>query len=198
MFANNTMSLSVSAALLIAGSAVAGFDPSLTQVTLTTSTDSGSGLYSTNVGYTLSLEMSFAADASATSFTLNNWTFRVLNLVGAEVFQETGSDTEPSFDASMPGLAMIALTNAGFLGGSLTPAPTLLQFSYQFDASNPGLLRSALENSAEAGTGLLTVGTYDEIQDQAGSLEGAYTFVPGPSALALLALGAVLTRRRAA
>jgi hypothetical protein len=195
MFANNTMSLSVSAALLIAGSAVAGFDPSLTQVTLTTSMASGTGLYSTYDGYTLSLDMSFATDASATVFTLNNWTFRVLNLDGAEVFQETGSDTQPGFD---PGLAKIALTNAGFLGGSLTPAPTELQFSYQFDASNPGLLRSALEESAKAGTGLLTVGTYDEIQDQAGSLEGAYTFVPGPSALALLALGAVLTRRRAA
>jgi hypothetical protein len=194
MFANNTMSLSVSAALLIAGSAVAGFDPSLTQVTLTTSMASGTGLYDDYNGYTLSLEMSFATDASATSFTLDSWTFRVLDGV-TEVFRETGSDTQPSFD---PGLAKIALENAGFLGGSLTPAPTLLQFSYEFDASDPGLLRSALENSAEAGTGLLTVGTYDEIQDQAGSLEGAYTFVPGPSALALLALGAVLTRRRAA
>lgn len=175
---------------------MAGFTPGPTNVTLTTTSAVGDGLYAGSNGYTLSLAMSFAADASATSFTLDSWTFRVLTSAGDEVFRETGSNTQPAFDPTTPGTAQIALTDGGFLTGSLTPAPTLLQFSYQFNPDSPGLLNAALYDSAEAMTGFLTVGT--DSGDSVGSLQGAYTYVPGPSALALLALGAVLTRRRAA
>ena len=176
---------------------MAGFTPGLTNVTLTATSAVGDGLYAGFNSYTLSLGMSFAADASATSFTLDSWTFSVLNSAGDEVFSKAGSNTQPAFDPTTPAVtAQIALTDGGFLTGSLTPAPTLLQFSYQFNPDSPGLLNAALNHSAEAMTGFLTVGT--DSGDSVGSLQGAYTYVPGPSALALLALGAVLTRRRAA
>jgi hypothetical protein len=167
-------------------------------VSMTVAADSiGSGLYASHTGAKITITMDISDTAMATDNEItSSWSITVVSAGGSTLLSGTGNSSFTVYDLGGANFRMdSALTDGTWtVVDGLTPEPNLIQIAYV--GMDTDTLVQAITNSADTADGTLTVGTTGG--DDTGALIGIYSVVPAPSALALLAGGLILARRRRA
>jgi|GEM_PF-2459984 len=184
--------LVLAAAASVAGVANAGL------LTMTADKNaSGTDAWSSLNGYSMVLSIDSSdldTAGSASSFTLQNWSFEAFDQSSTKVFSATGSNAQFTASGSGPQQALISLSTANITVNTLNPMADYIAFTYDFTQSTS--LNTAITLSASSPAGELTLGT-TSTSNGAGDLVGSYA-VPSPSAIALIGLGGLISRRRKA
>lgn len=184
--------LGIAAATTLASSSLAGI------VSMTVAADSiGSGLYAGHTGAKITITMDINDTAMATDNQItSNWSITIVGVGGSTLLSGSGNSSFTVYDLGGTNFRMdSALTGGSWtIVGGLTPEPNLIQIAYV--GMDTDTLVQAITNSANTVDGTLTVGTTGGAGT--GALIGIYSVVPAPSALAFLAGGLVLARRRRA
>ncbi len=166
-------------------------------LTMTADSASGADAWSGYTNYKMVLTITsddLNTAGSASSFTLQSWNFRAYDQLGTKVLEATGG---PASFSTGPGtttfLAVISL-NGIIDPNDFEPKADYVAFSYKFTAGQT--LDDAIAKSAgKPQVGVLTLGISDVSTNTAGDLVGTYA-VPAPSALALVGVGGLMSRRR--
>jgi hypothetical protein len=165
-------------------------------LTMTASSTTGFDGWAGLSGYTmvLTIDCNTMGDAgSSSSFTLNSWSFKAMDIYNIVQFEANGSGQ--TFSVA-PGagkfVATIGLNPSNIVTNNMVPAAESIAFGYAF--SNYESLSAAIEASAGSSNGILQLGSD---AGATGLLVGSYA-VPAPGAAALLGLGGLISRRRKA
>jgi hypothetical protein len=165
-------------------------------LTMTADTTTGYDGWAGLSGYKMVLTIDCStidAAGSSSSFTLNSWKFEAFDSTNTLQFRATGSGkTFTVAPGASKFVATIGLDTSNISVNNFVPEADSISFGYAFSASES--LSDAIAASAGETDGVLTLGS--DTGDK-GLLTGGYA-VPAPSAIAMLALGGLMSRRRKA
>lgn len=165
-------------------------------LTMTASSTTGFDGWAGLSGYTmiLTIDCNTMGDAgSSSSFTLNSWSFKAMDIYNIVQFEANGSGQNFTVAPSAGKfVATIGLNPSNIVTNNMVPAAESIAFGYAF--SNYESLSAAIEASAGSSNGILQLGSD---AGATGLLVGSYS-VPAPGAAALLGLGGLISRRRKA